>query len=35
MAPMNKQMQITVTSIQSVPGKLSLPSSAALAKASE
>ena len=33
-APMNKQMQITVTSIQSVPGKLSTAKSALLAKAS-
>ena len=34
MAPMNRQMQMTVISIQSVPGKLSLASSPALAKAS-
>src|SRR5215216_674019 len=33
-APMNRQMQVTVISIQSVPGKLSLASSPALAKAS-
>ena len=35
MAPMNRQMQITVMSIQSVPGKVSLASSPDLAKASE
>jgi hypothetical protein len=34
MAPMNRQMQITVISIQSVPGKPSLASSPALANAS-
>ena len=33
-APMNRQMQITVTSIQSVPGNVSAPSSAVLANAS-
>ena len=34
MAPMNRQIQITVTSIQSVPGKVCEPNSPALAKAS-
>ena len=34
MAPMNRQMQATVRSIQSVPGKLSLARSPALAKVS-
>ena len=34
MAPMNRQMQITVISIQSVPGKPILASWSALAKAS-
>ena len=34
MAPMNKQMQITVTSIHSVPGNESFASSGPLAKAS-
>eukprot|EP00952_Eustigmatos_sp_NYUAD-ZCMA_P010283 42234-Eustigmatos_ZCMA.PRE.1 len=34
MAPMNRQMQITVISIQSVPGKAMPPSSADLAKIS-
>ena len=33
-APMNRQMQITVISIQSVPGRVSLASSPALAKVS-
>ena len=33
-APMNRQMQITVISIQSLPGKVRLASSGALAKAS-
>ena len=33
-APMNKQIQITVTSIHSVPGKLRAAKSAVLAKAS-
>ena len=33
-APMNKQMQITVTSIQSVPGNVNAAKSALLAKAS-
>ena len=33
-APMNRQMQTTVISIQSVPGNPSLPSSPALAKVS-
>ena len=34
MAPMNKQMQITVTSIHEVPGKLKAVNSAPLAKTS-
>ncbi len=34
MAPMKRQMQITVISSQSVPGKPSLPSSGALANTS-
>jgi hypothetical protein len=34
MAPMNKQMQITVTNIHDVPGKVKALNSPALAKAS-
>ena len=34
MAPMKRQIQITVTNIQSVPGKPSLPNSPVLAKVS-
>jgi hypothetical protein len=34
MAPMNKQIQITVTSIHSVPGKAKAPNSPALANTS-